>query len=435
MKNKKKILIILSLVLVVLTSCSKGAKDSEIKDKIKEEVMAMIDSTEVITNIEILEKDFRKKEENGTVYCKLVSEKDGIQYTRYMEAIYTYEKKDGWVLRTINKVDGEKWEVTPLIGVNENSITKLLDGEKITINGDAWELTEKNIINFSIENHDTSIENKKDTVKIILTIDDYIQQANGELTVNFLFDNEWKIDTIDGEETFSTIEKDGFSLNLSDDDLIEEIIKEEIKYGALKTDTESMVFTDFSTEQVISLSQNEISDFIINSEETSLKGMKKKYDCNFTLTKRNVEFDVNAVVEYEYISPQGWTIFPVIITSKIRQLDIDGDWIGTYNGVPYDGDCVLSINTIDENGNITGVYSYAPDEQSQYSESGSFNVSGTINYETLLIHLSPGDWVVEPDDPLSITKVDITAHLMVDEATMYGLGQEGNPFVLTKDNF
>ncbi|MCM1288796.1 MAG: hypothetical protein NC240_10850 [Clostridium sp.] len=431
MKNKKNYLIV-CLMLVVLTACSKETKDFEIKQEIGTEARKMIDSDETITNIEIIEKDFGKKEEYGKVYCKLVSEKAETQYIRYLEAIYTHEKKYGWILGIVNKVDEEKWEVVPLTGINENKIIDLLDGESITINGDVWDLTENNIISFTIENHDTFLENKKDTIKIVLTIDDYIQQAKGELTVNFVFDDEWKIDTIDGKESFSNIEKDGFTLNLSDEDLIEEIIKEEIKYGASKTDIGSMTFTDHSTEQLISISQDEISDFIINSEETTSKGMYKEYDCNFTLTKKNAVFDVNAVIKYEYISDQGWTNIYTDIMPKIEDLDISGDWIGTYNGLPYDGDCVLSINTIDDYGNIIGVYSYAPDEQSMY-ESGCFNVSGTIDMTTLFINLSPGDWVVEPDHYLSVTKVDITAYLMVDEATMYGSGQEGAPFIITRD--
>ena len=46
--------------------------------------------------------------------------------------------------------------------------------------------------------------------------------------------------------------------------------------------------------------------------------------------------------------------------------------------------------------------------------------------------LKAGDWITEPEKALSVTKADIHAYLHVNESTIEGLGQEGNPFTVKK---
>ena len=418
------------IMLVCLTACSKGTKDSEIKENIEDELESVMDSDDEIMNIEILEKNFDKKDSYGLVYAKVVSEMDEIQYIRYFSFSYDYDKEDGWEIETVNEAYEDKWDVVPLAGVNENKITQLLDGINIKINEDIWSIKENNISNVTIVSHNTSLKDNKDVVVVSFTIDDYVMRASGQLTLNLMFDEEWKLDTTDGEDSFVAVEKMECVHNVTNDDLIEEILIEELTYGG--TDEEIQLSWS-STEQVILMDKYEISEFVINSEETSSKGMYKCYDCNFTLTKRNVEFDVNAKVEYEYNGSQGWTHMTTSLTPTISSLDIGGDWIGTYTGAPYSGDCVLSINTIDEYGNITGIYSYAPYADGEFGEPGSFYVSGSIDMDTLCINLSPGEWINEPK--WSTLTMEISAQLIVTEATMYGSGHECCPFILTRDDY
>ena len=116
---------------------------------------------------------------------------------------------------------------------------------------------------------------------------------------------------------------------------------------------------------------------------------------------------------------------------SVASVDVGGDWIGTYNGTPDQGECVLSINTIDETGNITGIYSYYPYEQNNVFQPGSFYVSGSINTDNLCINLIPGEWIEKPQ--WSTLTMDISLQLIVEEATLYGSGHESSAIVLTRD--
>lgn len=258
-------------------------------------------------------------------------------------------------------------------------------------------------------------------------IDDYVMKASGELTLNLVFDKEWKIDTTDGEDSFVAVEKIESVHNVTNDELIDEILLYELTYGGAEDD----MFSYYSTEQVISMSRGSISDFVVNSDESTSKGTVKTYNCSFLLTKQNVVFDVNAIITYEYVNIGGWSLDDISFVVSVASVDVGGDWIGTYNGTPDQGECVLSINTIDETGNITGIYSYYPYEQNNVFQPGSFYVSGSINTDNLCINLIPGEWIEKPQ--WSTLTMDISLQLIVEEATLYGSGHESSAIVLTRD--
>lgn len=435
MKSKKILLVMIFVMMIGLTACSKGTKDEEIRENIEDELESIMESDEKIIDIKILKKEFDKKESDGLVQSKIISEKDKIQYVRYYNFVYDYDKEDGWKIETFIVANEDKWEIDPLAGIDENDIPQLLDGETITINEEVWTIKEDNISDVTVVSHNTSLKDNKDEVVVSFTIDDYVMRASGELTINLVFDEEWKLDTTEGEDSFSAVEKMEYAHNVTDEDLIEEVLLHELTYG----ESEDEIFSYYSTEQVISMRRTDISEFVINSEESTSKGISKCYDCNFVLTKRNAVFDVNAIIKYEYTQTEGWTIMSVDLTPSIKSIDIGGDWIGTYTAAGDSGDCVLSINTIDETGNITGIYSYSPyenegDDVFDYLyEPGSYYVSGNINMDTLCINLTPGEWITEPYLSSFTVKVSISAQLMIDEATMYGSGHSSSAIILTRD--
>lgn len=80
----------------------------------------------------------------------------------------------------------------------------------------------------------------------------------------------------------------------------------------------------------------------------------------------------------------------------------------------------------------TATYSYTPETTSDYSQPGSYNVSGKIDFETLHMDLEAGDWIAEPSKTLSVTKANIRANLYVNDSIIEGLGQEGNVFTLKR---
>ena len=78
------------------------------------------------------------------------------------------------------------------------------------------------------------------------------------------------------------------------------------------------------------------------------------------------------------------------------------------------------------------MYSYTPSQISLYNEPGSYNVSGTIDRESMIMNLQAGDWVNEPDRPVSYEKCDIRAVYCIDEDKIEGLGQENSEIELKR---
>jgi hypothetical protein len=175
-----------------------------------------------------------------------------------------------------------------------------------------------------------------------------------------------------------------------------------------------------------------LSNFAIKNQESSFKGSYQTYNCNCTLTKSHAVFNLDAIIQYYYDGADGWIVQPITVTPKIISVSIEGDWIGTYRGVPYSVEAILSISKIDDDGSITAVYSYSPSVTGKYSEPGSYNVSGKIDMSTLNMNLVAGDWVNQPANPLSIAKIDIGAMLYVDDSKIVGRGQEGNIFTVSR---
>ncbi len=145
---------------------------------------------------------------------------------------------------------------------------------------------------------------------------------------------------------------------ITDEDLI---VKQEVSFGESSEDMGNGYFLiDKSTQQTITISKDEISEFNIINQSSKSKGSYQIYEFSCILIKPHA---------------------------------------------------TLNISEISADGIIAGVYSYTPSVTNQVSEPGRSNVSSKIDMSTLFMELTSGDWVNRPSNPFYTTKCDINAIL------------------------
>lgn len=427
MKKRGHILLIMLFAMLLLVGCNNVADTEQIlSDLANYSRTDFLRDGEIVKGVEITKRETEKKKNLDVVSCTVTTENEKCAYQKEMVLTYTYDDNNGWVLDYVTVNDADKWKITPLSGVTEKDITASLDGTTVTANGEKWEITKDNIASISINEHVTDIEDKTDTVTLTLKIDDLVEEATGQLILNYVFEKEWKLDSVSGNEAFAVQVKPGIGLDATEETLVAELLGMEFQYGAPKAGL------TYSTSQLqtIVINQNEISNFKIESHEKRSKGTEHRYNCSFTLTKPQAEFTVNTMIYYLYINSKGWVLQPISTTMECVSVNIEGEWKGQYNDAPYSGNAILNITSITENGTIAGTYSYTPEVIGEYSEPGSYEVSGKIDLATMLLNLTAGEWINKPVHS-ALIKQDIRARLVVEDSHIEGVGQKGKPFKVT----
>lgn len=428
---KKKYLFIILITILFLTGCSKIADEKQMQTDLESSTeFGFLNDKESIKGFIIEKRQTDKKQKTDTIWCTITTAKEGISYQK--EVILTYGLYDkGWILDDVSVNNFSQWVQTPLEGINENDILASLNGQSLTIDSEIWNITTNNIKNIKINKHDTNLDKNADVVTATLTIDESVEEANGEVIINYKFDNGWKLETISQNQGFTTSIKPEVALTVTNEDMISELSKQSFVLNSSKSSGIVVYYKAEETMHTVTINSSEISNFSVINQESLLKGTQQIYHCKCTLTKPYVVFDLEIDISYQYQSGE-WILQLINITPQCKMLDIVGEWTGEYLDAPYGGNAVLNISSVDEKGFITAIYSYFPSERDKYSDSGSYNVTGIIDMSTLDIQLIAGDWVKEASDAHSWTKSDILATLCVDESSIKGTGQNGDPFVVAK---
>ena len=409
----------MALLMTLFTGCSNVANEKQIKTDLEQyEETNVIKDNEKIEEIAIDKRQTDENKKTDTVWCTITTQDSEISYQKECVLTYNLDKQKKWTLADVDVNDSDEWVKEPLKGIDEEAISLSLNDETVKVDDTEWYIEESEIKKISIDKQDTDIEQKKDTVLVSLTLESPVQKAEGQLEISYHFEDDWEIDSLAEKKSFTAQDIEGTALNATEKSLTEELVQSEIKLD--------------NDESNISIEKENISNFKIVNENTEDKGTFKTFECTATITKPTAVFQIEANIGYLYSEEEGWTCQPVTIKSTLESLDITGEWKGTYNGAPYSGEAVLNILSLDENGTITATYSYTPETTSDYSQPGSYNVSGKIDFETLHMDLEAGDWIAEPSKTLSVTKANIRANLYVNDSIIEGLGQEGNVFTLKR---
>lgn len=419
MRRKYLMILPMALLMTLFTGCSNVANEKQIKTDLEQyEETDVIKDDEKIEEIAIDKRQTDEDKKTDTVWCTITTQDSEISYQKECVLTYNLDKQKKWTLADVDVNDSDEWVKEPLKGIDEEAISLSLNDETVKVDDTEWYIEESEIKKISIDKQDTDIEQKKDTVLVSLTLESPVQKAEGQLEISYHFEDEWEIDSLAEKKSFTTQDIEGTALNATEKSLTEELVQSEIKLD--------------NDESNISIEKENISNFKIVNENTEDKGTFKTFECTATITKPTAVFQIAANIGYLYSEEEGWTCQPVTIKSTLESLNIVGEWKGTYNGAPYSGEAVLNILSLDENGTITATYSYTPETTSDYSQPGSYNVSGKIDFETLHMDLEAGDWIAEPSKTLSVTKANIRANLYVNDSIIEGLGQEGNVFTLKR---
>lgn len=403
-------------VLMLLTGCSGKISEETIRQDIEPIVSEILSSDQTIDDIEILEYKSDEKKDTS-VSIKVMSSDDVAEYTDYFMATYLYSADKEYVFDTVFQVDKDKSTITPIKGVTQEIAISSLKSKSIGVGEETWYLND--VTDVTIESQDTNLKEKTDTVTVSLTVNDKVQQAKGKLKLEYEFTDEWELTNVSQDGEFTVSDKPDCALEITDEDLLAELIKNEVTICA-----------DTSNSQTLTMTEAEISDFEVYKESVEARGSTKRYFCKATLTKPNAKISLDAQIMYVYEG--SWLLQPVVITAKVESIDIEGEWNGTYTGTPFSGKASLDIEEVTEDGKVKGVYSYTPDTITKNNQAGSYKVSGTIDMTSLTMNLDAGDWVVKDSSALSVTKIDITAVMDLENAEIEGLGQETSPFVVKK---
>lgn len=419
MRRKYLMILPMALLMTLFTGCSNVANEKQIKTDLEQyEETDVIKDDEKIEEIAIDKRQTDEDKKTDTVWCTITTQDSEISYQKECVLTYNLDKQKKWTLADVDVNDSDEWVKEPLKGIDEEAISLSLNEETVKVDDTEWYIEESEIKKISIDKQDTDIEQKKDTVLVSLTLESPVQKAEGQLEISYHFEDEWEIDSLTEKKSFTAQDIEGTALNATEESLIEELTKNEIKLN--------------NDEDGISIEKENISNFKITNESTESKGTQKNFECTATVTKPTAVFQIDAKIPYLYSEEKKWVCQPLTITSTLKSLDITGEWKGTYIGVPYSGEAVLNILSLDDNGIITATYNYTPETTSRYSQPGSYNVSGKIDFETLHMDLEAGDWIAEPSKTLSVTKANIRANLYVNDSIIEGLGQEGNVFTLKR---
>lgn len=417
--RKKYLLIILITLLSLFTfvGCSSVAKEKEIKEDLTNYSEGdLLENDEKIKEVVIEERRTDKKQGTDMVSCIVTIEDSKVSLEKEMELFYHKYDKKGWLLDDVEVEDSEEWEITPLKGIVKEDIPRTLDGKIVKVDGNGWEISEKEVEEISIEKQETKLDKKIDEVTMSITLKGEVRKAKGSLVVRYKFGEKWEEDKVLEMGEFVSEPIPEKKLNITEDELIEKLTEEKIPYGV-----------DTSMDQEIAITKEEIADFKIEKQESKMKGTEESIFCSCTLNKKNVVLELQMVFYYFY--GEQWKFTNVDITAETKSFDILGRWEGEYTAAgPEEGKVILDITKV-EGDEIVATYSYIP---TAYAEAGAYNVSGKIDTKTLNMKLMAGEWITKPEKDAFI-KLDIRAVINVDMGIIEGKGHHGYIFRVERE--
>ena len=143
---------------------------------------------------------------------------------------------------------------------------------------------------------------------------------------------------------------------------------------------------------------------------------------------------VLAALAYFVVWPK--MIYPNMANENLHTPEIIQTYSGTYSTGSTEGDAIVTITSCDQSGNLTGFFEFIVG-----NTYGKYEVSGKItekkNNGNLVLSLTPGQWVVQPEDytPLEMMTVEITDNYQSFECSQYSMywavGENDEYFIKT----
>ena len=419
---KKKLIALIAFFVVIVcmcTGCNRTVKEKDIKADLESYTQSsIVEDGQKIDKVEIEKRNTDKKQKYDQIWCAVTIKDGNIEYKNHYILTYLLYDQGGWNLEDVSSDDSKKDTVAPLKGVTKKNIKESLEDECIKVDGKKWIIEPKEIKDIEIKKQKTDLKAKTDKLTVKITLESKVEKVSGELKLKYRFTDDWIFDSLKKQGEFKVSNKKGKALETSEETLISAIENEEISYDS----------------EEFSVNQEDISNFKIESEKVKVKGEQITYKCSFDFKKTVMSCNIKSEITYEIGNDGKWNESGIKteIDSESVKFDLTGEWKGTFEGIGAEvGTAELNITNMGGD-NISAVYSYIPDTQTEYVHSGSYNVSGSLDKENRLLKLTAGDWVNAPAKPGAFEKLDISAEIDFENGTITGKGHDSVTFTVKK---
>lgn len=413
---RKLLLAACMLSALILTAC--GAKIAD-EDTIKSDIIGyrevtILDDGESLDEVTIRDRNTDKKSGVDRVICSITSHDSEKTFVKEATVLYKLDDEKNWVLEDITVDSRSNWRIMPVAAPSDDLIKRDLSGQIINADGEEWSITEENLAEVAVKDHNTDLEGFKDTVTVSVKVNDIVEKLSAELILDYVFDDGWKLTGTEKVDNINVETKSGMDNTVGNDQLIGLITAEKMEFGS------------GDSNQKISVDKSELTGFEIIDTQVSEKGTKQVYKCSFDLDKSDADFFVDTTVEYNYIQESGWVANITEQSVSVTAVDIEGTWAG--ETLWFSDKITLEISK-DENNKYTGTYKYN-DKYGRFE--GEYEVSGRFNEDTFKLELDAGDWVTEPKKIYAKDKENIELVLFIDDEILKGRGHGDYPLTLKR---
>jgi len=413
-----RILAIALVLMILLAACGNSASAipnaSRIQTELGEHSRSIVPATQAIDRIEIISNETDTEAGWHQALVTVFSNDADIAYISHMQVTYQRNADNEWILADITADRSMPWISSPLVGASEETIRSAIIGLEVRVDDNDWRFDEEIIESVTIVSQETQLENNRDNVIVSVELGAEAQIAQGQIELQFAFDDGWSRSSYQGHTPFVSEYRPN---------AIFETTGEQILY---ETTQRTMPFGSGNAAQDITLSSEEISNFTLIGSTSSNRGATRIYDYSFTLEKGIVVFDVNAQATYQFDRMNGWLLEVISFDPAVISVDLAGTrWIGTHESRTISGastrQLTLEIEAMPNQGAISATLNSSPPAYSQRS-------TGFVDFNTLGVQLLFDGYIVSPGSLLNLNQINLYGYIDVNNSTFASLPgiQRGN---------
>ena len=435
-KEKKKMspgavtALIVAIVVLVLAACA-GAL-YYLTMPVEEAVLAAdfadfqnLPEEEKVTSLTINRRETQRFQRSDAVWCDITTETPAVRYDR--SYLLSYElTKEGWKLFAVDNTATSSWDTAPLAGVSVEELQALLVGQPIEADEDfTYTLTDEDVSDVEILSQTTDLNGRTDQVEASITVTDDILAWTVNAQIGCSFDEGWQLDTLENAQAAVDF-KPGMDFKLTQEDHLEDLYETPIVLGLPEEEEEDMMevivagepeeeATDAVEEtdiiQEVAVTEETISNFSVEETAFRLEDSKHLVTCTFDLVKDIATLQVEAVMTYGH-DGKTWEMEEVDYTATVKEVNLDGDWVGTYSENAERKPSVKLTFTTAEDGTQKGTFAFSPSEITPVFGTGSYAATAKVDLKTLTVTVTPGEWIANPYFEMAVVGLEGT--LLID---------------------
>lgn len=422
--------LIVSIVVLVLAACA-GALyylTMPLEEAVLAEDFAAFQNLpedEKVTSLTISRRETQRFQRSDAVWCSITTETPAVRHAR--SYLLSYElTKEGWKLFAVDNTATGSWDTAPLTGVSAEQLQALLVGQPVEADEDfTYTLTEEDVGEVEILSQTTDLNGRTDQVEASITVTDDILAWTVNAQIGCSFDEDWLLDSLENAQAVVDF-KPGMDFKLTQEDHLEDLYANPIVLGLPEEEQEDMMEVIVATEpeedtapeeaeaaivQEVAVTEETISNFAVEETTFRLEDSKHLVTCTFDLVKDIATLQVEAVMTYGH-DGKTWEMEEVDYTATVKEVKLDGTWVGSYSESAERKPSVKLTFTTAEDGTQSGTFAFSPSEITPVFGTGSYAATATTDLKTLTVTVTPGDWIANPYFEMAVVGLDGT--LLID---------------------